>query len=135
MIEHFAGQFPLWLAPEQVVVIPVSEEKQSEAAKAALAALAAVDLRASVDWSNHKLGKKIRENAMRKVPYLLVIGDREAESGMVAVRRRDGTDLGAMPLADVIAALVEERRTRSLTPLLSPPAVPPAAESAPTATS
>ncbi len=114
LIEHFAGQFPLWLAPEQVVVIPVSEEKQAEAAKAVLAQLSAADLRASIDWSNAKLGKKIRENAMRKVPYLLVIGDREAESGMVAVRRRDGTDLGAMPVADVVAKIEGETVTVSL---------------------
>jgi threonyl-tRNA synthetase len=71
-----------------------------------------------VDWSNEKLGKKIRSNSMRKVPYVLVIGDREAESGQVAVRLRDGTDLGAMAIPDVVAALREEAATRSLTPKL-----------------
>lgn len=118
LIEHFAGAFPLWLAPEQAVVIPVSEERHAAAAKDALSVLRGADLRASVDWSNNKLGKKIRENAMRKVPYLLVIGDREAESGQVAVRLRDGTDLGAMPVADVAAALRREAAERSLTPAL-----------------
>ena len=118
LIEHFAGAFPLWLAPEQAVVLPVSEEKHAAAAKAALDLLRAADLRASVDWSNNKLGKKIRENAMRKIPYMLVIGDREAESGQVAVRLRDGTDLGAMPVADVVEALRAEAASRSLTPTL-----------------
>jgi threonyl-tRNA synthetase len=118
LIEHFAGAFPLWLAPEQVVVVPVSEERHAGAAAAALEALRAADLRAHVDSSNNKLGKKIREATLRKIPYLLVIGDREAESGQVAVRLRDGTDLGAMPLDAVVAAIREESATRSLTPKL-----------------
>lgn len=128
LIEHFAGAFPLWLAPEQAVVVPVSEERHAGPAKEALEALRAAGLRASVDWSNHKLGKKIREVSMRKVPYVLVIGDREADSGAVAVRRRDGADAGAMPVSAVRDALVEEVRTRSLHPLI---AAVPAAGSAP----
>jgi threonyl-tRNA synthetase len=122
LIEHFAGAFPLWMSPEQVVVVPVSEERHADAARAALAALRDADLRASVDWSNEKLGKKVRNSALRKVPYVLVIGDREADSGTVAVRLRDGTDLGALPLADVVSALRDEAATRSLTPLLRKPA-------------
>jgi threonyl-tRNA synthetase len=119
LIEHFAGAFPLWLAPEQVVVAPVSEDRHADAAKAALATLRAAGLRASVDWSNTKLGKKIREIAMRKVPYILVIGDREAEGGTVAIRRRDGADCGVMSVADCAAKLCEEMRTRSLVPLIA----------------
>jgi len=119
LIEHFAGAFPLWLAPEQVVVAPVSEDRHADAAKAALATLRASGLRASVDWSNTKLGKKIREIAMRKVPYILVIGDREAADGTVAIRRRDGADCGVMSVADCAAKLCEEMRTRSLTPLIA----------------
>jgi len=86
------GRVPLWLAPEQAVIAPVSEDRHAEAAKAALAKMKAARLRAAVDWSNTKLGKKIREIAMRKVPYILVIGDREAEAGTVAIRpsRRRG---------------------------------------------
>ena len=120
LIEHFAGAFPLWLAPEQVVVAPVSEERHAAAAKAAADALDAADVRVSIDMSNAKLGKKIREIAMRKVPYILVVGDREAEAGTVAVRRRDGVDCGSLPIADVAATLAEEIRTRSLVPLLGP---------------
>jgi threonyl-tRNA synthetase len=119
LIEHFAGAFPLWLAPEQVVVAPVSEDRHVDAAKAALAKLKAAGLRASVDWSNTKLGKKIREIAMRKVPYILVIGDRESVDGTVAIRRRDGADCGVMSVADCAAKLCEEMRTRSLVPLIA----------------
>jgi threonyl-tRNA synthetase len=119
LIEHFAGNFPLWLAPEQVVVAPVSEDRHADAAKAALAKLRAAGLRASVDWSNAKLGKKIREIALRKVPYVLVIGDREAADGTVAIRRRDGADCGVMSVADCAAKLCEEAKTRSLVPLIA----------------
>jgi len=119
LIEHFEGKFPLWLSPEQVVVAPVSEDRHADAAKAALAALTAAGIRASVDWSNSKLGKKIREISMRKVPYILVVGDREAADGTVAVRRRDGADCGVMSVADCAAKLCEEIRTRSLVPLIA----------------
>ena len=119
LIEHYAGAFPLWLSPEQVVIAPVSEDRHAEAAKAALTAMKKAGIRASVDWSNTKLGKKIREIAMRKVPYILVIGDREAEAGTVAVRRRDGADCGVMSVADCAGKLCEETRTRSLVPLIA----------------
>jgi threonyl-tRNA synthetase len=122
LIEHFAGNFPLWLAPEQAVIAPVSEDRHADAAKAALAKLKAAGLRASVDWNNAKLGKKIREIAMRKVPYILVIGDREAQDGTVAVRRRDGADCGVMSVADCAAKLCEEVRTRALVPSIGPAA-------------
>jgi threonyl-tRNA synthetase len=127
LIEHYAGAFPLWLAPEQAVIAPVSEDRHAEAARAALKVLVDAGLRASIDWSNAKLGKKIREIAMRKVPYILVIGDREAESGAVAVRRRDGADCGVMPITDVAARLCEEARTRSLAPRIDPAAKEPTA--------
>jgi threonyl-tRNA synthetase len=123
LVEHFEGKFPLWLAPEQVVIAPVSEDRHADAAKAALATFKNAGLRASVDWSNAKLGKKIREIAMRKVPYILVIGDREAADGTVAVRRRDGADCGVMPVADCVARLCEEVRTRALAPSIGPAAV------------
>ena len=122
LIEHYAGAFPLWLAPEQVVIAPVSEDRHADAAKAALATMKSAGLRASVDWSNAKLGKKIREIAMRKVPYILVIGDREAADGTVAVRRRDGADCGVMSVADCAAKLCEEVRTRALVPSIGPAA-------------
>jgi threonyl-tRNA synthetase len=119
LIEHYAGAFPLWLAPEQAVIAPVSEDRHADAAKAALKALRDAGMRASVDWSNAKLGKKVREIALRKVPYILVVGDREAADGTVSVRRRDGADCGVMSVADCAAKLCEEVRTRSLVPLIA----------------
>lgn len=121
LVEHFAGAFPLWLSPEQVRVIPVSEEKQADACRAAVDALRKAGLRASADLGSGKMGAKIREATMQKVNYCFVIGGREAESGQVAVRRRDGHDLGAMPLAEVVEALAREHRERALDPVLGPP--------------
>jgi threonyl-tRNA synthetase len=121
LVEHFAGAFPLWLSPEQVRVIPVSEEKQADACRAAEAALRAAGLRATADLGTGKMGAKIRDAAMQKVNYAFVIGGREAESGQVAVRRRDGHDLGAMPLAEVVEALRREAAERRLDPILGPP--------------
>ncbi len=121
LVEHFAGAFPLWLAPEQVRVVPVSEEKQADACRAAVEALRAAGLRASADLSSGKMGGKIREATMQKVPYVFVIGGREAESGAVAVRRRDGHDLGALPLAEAVEALRLEAAERRLDPALGPP--------------
>jgi threonyl-tRNA synthetase len=114
--------FPLWLAPEQAIVLPVSEDRHADAASNVLQELRQAGLRSHVDWSNNKLGKKIREATLRKVPYLLVVGDREAEDGTVAVRRRDGTDCGAMEIGELVRALRKERDTRALIPLLGAPA-------------
>jgi threonyl-tRNA synthetase len=121
LVEHFAGAFPLWLSPEQVRVVPVSEEKQADACLAAVKSLRAAGLRATADLGSGKMGAKIRESTMQKVNYCFVIGGREAESGQVAVRRRDGHDLGAMPLADAVAALAKEASERLLDPVLGPP--------------
>jgi threonyl-tRNA synthetase len=121
LIEHFAGAFPLWLSPEQVRVIPVSEEKQADWCRTAAGALKAAGLRATADLGSGKMGAKIREATMQKVPYLFVVGAREAESGAVAVRRRDGHDLGAMPLAEAVEALRREAAERRLDPVLGPP--------------
>jgi threonyl-tRNA synthetase len=121
LVEHFAGAFPLWLAPEQVRVVPVSEEKQADACRAAVQSLKAAGLRAAADLGSGKMGAKIREATLKKVPYVFVIGGREAESGQVAVRRRDGHDLGAMPLGDAVAALAKEAAERRLEPSLGPP--------------
>jgi threonyl-tRNA synthetase len=121
LVEHFAGAFPLWLSPEQVRVVPVSEEKQSDACRAAVAALRGAGLRASADLGSGKMGAKIRDASLRKINYVFVIGGREAESGAVAVRRRDGHDLGAMPLPDAVEALRREAAERRLDPVLGPP--------------
>ncbi len=121
LIEHYAGAFPLWLAPEQCRVLPVSEDRHADAASNVLTELRQAGFRAHVDWSNNKLGKKIREATLSKVPYLLVVGDREAEAGTVAVRRRDGADCGALELGELLRLLREERDRRSVAPLLGPP--------------
>jgi threonyl-tRNA synthetase len=97
LIEQTAGAFPVWLAPVQAVVLPVSE-KFAEYGETVRAALAAAGVRVELDARNEKLGYKIREAQLQKVPYMLVVGGREAEEGTVSVRRRAGEDLGAMPV-------------------------------------
>ena len=95
LIEKYAGAFPLWLAPEQVRVLPISERQADVAAEVA-DKLKAAGLRCELDTRNEKIGYKIREAQMQKVPYMLVIGDREAESGEVSVRSRKDGDIGSM---------------------------------------
>jgi threonyl-tRNA synthetase len=119
IIEHFGAAFPLWLAPEQVRIVPVSEDKQRDYALKVEEALRAAGIRAMADLRSEKVGYKIREAQLRKVPYMLVVGGREQEAGTVAVRRRDGTDLGPRPLDDVVAALAAEAASRSLEPTLA----------------
>ena len=111
LIEHYAGKFPLWLAPTQVVVMNITD-RQSEYVEEVANALKKRGLRASVDLRNEKIGVKIREHTLRRVPYLVVTGDKEVESGSVAVRTRAGEDLGVMSvdgLADRLAAEVTNR--------------------------
>ena len=107
LIEHFAGAFPLWLAPEQVRVMPISE-KQAEAVKAVTAKLKAAGLRVEADLRNEKVGYKIREAQMQKVPYMLVIGDREAEADAVSVRSRSEGDIGVMKVEEFLAKALAE---------------------------
>ncbi|MEF8706142.1 MAG: threonine--tRNA ligase [Candidatus Accumulibacter sp. UW25] len=109
LIEHYSGLFPLWLAPQQAVVLNISEG-QSDYAESVLKALKRAGVRATVDLRNEKIGYKVREYSLQKVPYLLVVGDREKAEGRVALRARAGEDLGSLPLADVIAHLREEAR-------------------------
>ena len=107
LIERFAGAFPLWLAPDQVVVLPVTD-RAHEYAKNVEAQLKAAGIRAEGDYRSEKLGYKIREHQLKKVPYMLVVGDRDMENGTVSVRTRGGEDLGAMTADEFIAkALVE----------------------------
>jgi len=96
LTEHFAGAFPPWLAPEQVRLLTVTSRADAFAARL-LARFRRLGLRAEADFRNEKLGYKIREAQMRKIPFMLVLGDKEVENGAVAVRRRGGEDLGAMP--------------------------------------
>ena len=110
--EHFAGAFPVWLSPVQVKVMPITD-RTSDYAKDVAAKLSAASVRVETDLRNEKIGYKIREAQMQKTPYMLVIGDREAESGAVAVRTRSGEDLGAMPLDAFIERITGEIKSRS----------------------
>ncbi|HKX37787.1 MAG TPA: threonine--tRNA ligase [Burkholderiales bacterium] len=107
LIEHFAGAFPLWLAPEQVAVLNISEH-QSDYAKSVAETLRKAGFRAVEDLRNEKISYKIREHSLQKLPYQLVVGDKEKQAGTVAVRTRGGEDLGAMALEDFIARLRNE---------------------------
>ena len=104
--EHFAGAFPLWLTPVQVKVLPVTD-RAHEYAKGLTQKLVDAGIRAEDDCRSEKLGYKIREAQMQKIPYMLVVGDRDMENGTVSVRTRKGEDLGAMTLADFSAKLHE----------------------------
>ena len=112
MLEHFAGALPLWLAPEQVRVMPLSENL-SEAAQDIEAKLASAGLRVSSDLRSEKIGYKIREAQLEKVPYMLVIGNKELEEGTVSVRSRKNANLGTMSLDDFIAMAKEEIETKA----------------------
>ena len=107
LIEHYAGAFPLWLAPEQVRVLPISD-KALDYAKKTQAALKAAGFRVEVDSSAEKLGAKIREAMLMKVPYQVVVGPRDEANGTISVRSRTDGDLGAMKLEDLVAKLQEE---------------------------
>ncbi len=114
LIEHYAGAFPLWLAPVQVKVICITD-KQFNYAKGIREQLLAVGIRVELDARSEKIGFKIREAAMEKVPYVLVVGDKEVQQNMVAVRERGGKDLGVMALDEFIRLTTEQVKTRSST--------------------
>ena len=111
--EHFAGAFPAWLSPVQVKVLPVTD-RASDYADQISKALDQLGFRVEVDHRNEKIGKKIREATMEKVPYMLVVGDRDMENGTVSVRHRSGEDLGAMSLDAFAQLLGEEVRTKAI---------------------
>ncbi|NLW73698.1 MAG: threonine--tRNA ligase [Clostridiales bacterium] len=111
LIEHYAGRFPTWLAPVQVRVIVVSDAA-ADYANGVYAKLKEAGIRCEIDTRNEKIGYKIREAQLQKIPYMLIIGDKELEAGNVAVRSRDAGDLGALPLDKFLADITEEIRTR-----------------------
>ena len=111
LIEHYAGAFPLWLSPVQVRVLPVSE-KHNSYAQEILSELKAANIRAEVDDSNETLGKKIRAGKTEKIPYLLVVGDKEVEAKTVSVESRDKGKLDAVSVADFVAKASEEIKLR-----------------------
>ncbi len=117
MLEHFAGDLPLWLAPEQARVLPVSD-KFLDAARALRSRLVGDGLRVEVDERPDKLGAKIRDGELAKVPVLLIVGQREAESGGASVRLRHRGDIGARTAEAIAATMTTAVSTRSLDPWL-----------------
>jgi threonyl-tRNA synthetase len=111
LIEHFGGAFPLWLAPEQAVVVNVSEH-QAEYAAGVAERLRQAGFRAAADLRNEKISYKIREHSLQKLPYQLVVGDKEKQAQTVAVRARGGGDLGATTLDAFIVRLRSEAQAR-----------------------
>ena len=112
LTEHFAGAFPLWLAPVQAKVLPISDKSAGYAAQVA-EKLSAAGIRVETDMRNEKIGYKIREAQLQKIPYMLVVGDREAESGQVSVRKRGFGDVGAMSVAEFISSASEDIKNRT----------------------
>ena len=113
LIEHFEGKFPTWLAPEQVRVLPISE-KFLDYAELVTAQLADQKIRVSMDRTSDKIGAKIRNARLERVPYMLIIGQKEEEEQTVSVRHRDRDDLGSLPLAEFVANLSSEIQTRAI---------------------
>ena len=115
LIEHYEGEFPVWLAPQQVVVAPITD-RQAGYAETVVQQLAEAGFRATADLRNEKIGFKIREHEIGKVPFILVVGDQEMESGAVAVRARHGKDLGVMSQQDFQSHLADAVARRGRVP-------------------
>ena len=114
LIEHYAGAFPLWLAPVQLVVMNITDA-QAPYAQEVAARLGEAGFRVECDLRNEKITYKIREHSLQKLPYQLIVGDKERTASTVAVRSRKGEDLGSMPLAALIERLSAEVASRSRT--------------------
>lgn len=112
LIEHYAGYFPVWLAPTQAVVLTITE-RQEEYACRIVKELRDAGIRVDSDLRNEKIGFKIREHTIHRVPYLLVLGDREMQEGTLSVRTRSGETLGTMPTADFVQRVLNEEKTRA----------------------
>ncbi len=112
LIEHYAGAFPIWLSPVQVKVMSITD-RQLDYAKSVRDQLLAAGLRAELDFRSEKIGFKIREAAMEKVPYIVVAGEKEVEQNAVAVRERGGKDLGVMPLNEFMNCVLEKIRNKN----------------------
>jgi threonyl-tRNA synthetase len=112
LLEHSAGKFPLWLSPDQAIVLPISEKYQNYAEKV-LKLLKNSDIRAQIDDRNEKAGKKIRDAELMKIPYMLVVGEREEQEGTVSVRQHGVGDLGPRKVEDFIHS-VQDRINKEL---------------------
>jgi threonyl-tRNA synthetase len=107
LIEHTGGKFPLWLTPEQAVVLPISE-KYNDYAKKVVEFLNNNDIRASIDDRNETIGKKIRENELKRVPFLLIVGEKEADTQTISVRKQGDGDKGQMSVEEFTTLVKEE---------------------------
>jgi threonyl-tRNA synthetase len=107
LIEHCGGNFPLWLTPEQATILEISE-KFNEYAHKVSELLGISDIRASVDERDEKIGRKIRDAEVRKVPFMLIVGEKEAETNTVSVRRHGQGDLGSMSIEDFVSLVQKE---------------------------
>ena len=107
LIEHTAGKFPLWLTPDQVVILPISEKFNNYAHRVA-ADLNAQDIRVQVDDRNEKIGRKIRDNELKRIPYMLIVGEKEAENGEVSVRKQGAGDVGTVKVAEFAQMITDE---------------------------
>jgi threonyl-tRNA synthetase len=114
LLEHYAGRLPLWLAPVQAVLLNITD-RQGPYLQDCAEMLRKQGLRVDLDLRNEKLGYKIREHTLQRIPYLLVAGDKEVESKSLAVRTLTGKDLGAIPLESLVARLTGEVASRGLT--------------------
>lgn len=114
LIENYAGAFPLWLAPVQAVVIPISDAKHGQYAEQVAEQLRAAGLRVEVDNRSERMNAKVREAQLQKIPYMLVVGDKEAAADAVALRLRSNENLGALPLDEFIAQASKIIGERSL---------------------
>ena len=107
LIEHTAGHFPLWLTPDQVSILPISEKYNDYARKVA-AQLDVAGVRALIDDRNEKIGRKIRDNELKRVPYMVVVGEKEAADGTVAMRKQGGGEQATMSVADFAKRINDE---------------------------
>jgi threonyl-tRNA synthetase len=109
LIEHCAGNFPLWLSPDQYIILPISE-KYADYAKNISNSLNNYDIRGLIDNRDEKIGKKIRDAEVKKIPFMLIVGEKESEDGLVSVRKHGEGDLGAMSM-EAFAELIKKEIT------------------------
>ena len=107
LLEHTAGRFPLWLTPDQAVVLPISE-KFNDYARQVADRLAEADIRVTVDDRNEKIGRKIRDNELKRIPYLLIVGEKEQAAGEVSVRKQGEGDQGSVKIATFAEQIAQE---------------------------
>ena len=112
LLEHYGGAFPVWLAPVQVVIIPIAD-RHNEYATSVAAALSEANLRAEVDTRSERMNAKIRDAQLQKIPYMAVVGDREINDGAVSVRLRTGENCGALPITEFCARVCASAESRS----------------------